>query len=145
MAGLRWKHLSPAERVLWDRFMSKYGHLWSIYEYDVAVGKGRPPQPYWEDWLKELQAKLSKRRIDVVAKRDGEIWIFEIKPQAGLSALGQVLGYKVLYERDFEPKEKIYLAIVTDVLDDDVKYVYECYDVKYYVMPPPLEPPLVAR
>jgi len=141
----KWKHLSPAENVLWSRWMEKYGHLWHDYQYDVYVGKGRPPLPEWPDWLKELQEKLSRRRLDVLAWRDGVLWIFEIKPQAGLSALGQVLGYRELYRRDTGYDGEIKLAIVTDVLWEDIEYVYQKFDIVSFVLPPPLEPPLVAR
>jgi len=80
-----------------------------------------------------------------LAWRDGVLWIFEIKPQAGLSALGQVLGYRELYRRDTGYEGEIKLAIVTDVLWEDIEYVYQKFDIVSFVLPPPLEPPLVAR
>jgi len=75
---------------------------------------------------------LTQKRIDVVAERDGEVWIFEVKPDAGLSAIGQVLSYRVLYKQHFREERPIKLAIVTTRVDDDIREVAKEYGIVVY-------------
>ena len=125
-------HMLPNECKLWERFLQIYGDQFRNYRYDVHVGKGQDPGPKYEPKWRELAIKLTQKRIDVVAERDNEIWIFEVKPDAGLSAIGQVLSYRVLYKQQFKEERPIRLAIVTTRVDDDIREVAKEYGIKVY-------------
>ena len=122
----------PNEEKIWLRFLQIYGDQFQNYRYDVRVGKGQDPGPRYEWKWRQLAIMLTQKRIDVVAERDGEIWIFEVKPDAGLSAIGQVLSYKVLYKQHFKEEREIKLAIVTTRVDDDIREVAKEYGIVVY-------------
>ena len=128
----RFPHLLPNEEKIWERFLQIYGDQFQNYRYDVRVGRGVDPGPKYEWKWRQLAIMLTQKRIDVVAERDGEVWIFEVKPDAGLSAIGQVLSYRVLYKQHFREERPIRLAIVTTRVDDDIREVAEHYGIKVY-------------
>ena len=74
----RFPHLLPNEERIWERFLQIYGDQFQNYRYDVRVGKGQDPGPRYEWKWRQLAIMLTQKRIDVVAERDGEIWIFEV-------------------------------------------------------------------
>ena len=128
----RFPHLLPNEEKIWLRFLQIYGDQFENYRYDVRVGRGVDPGPRYEWKWRKLAIMLTQKRIDVVAERDGEVWIFEVKPDAGLSAIGQVLSYRVLYREQFKEKRPIKLAIVTTRVDDDIREVAKEYGIVVY-------------
>jgi len=128
----RFPHLLPNEEKIWVRFLQIYGDQFKNYRYDVRVGRGVDPGPRYEWKWRKLAIMLTQKRIDVVAERDGEVWIFEVKPDAGLSAIGQVLSYRVLYREQFKERRPIKLAIVTTRVDDDIREVAKEYGIVVY-------------
>lgn len=120
----RFLHLLPAEKALWQKWLSLNSQGWTGYEYDVHVGEGIIVPEEYPEWGKYLSRLLTQKRIDVVAYRMGTPWIFEVKPQAGLSAYGQLLAYRELFMRQFPTATRPELAIVTDFLNPDEDYLY---------------------
>jgi len=131
---LRFKHLMPAEVALWERWLEEYSQLYDKYSYDVHVGTlpelpaDAPPN------IKAMAEAAYLKRIDVVAENPEHICIFEIKPFAGFTALGQLLGYDYLYNRDLKPGKTIKLACVTNFMQQDIKEVMGVYKIKTYIV-----------
>ena len=121
----RYVHLLPAERDLWQSWMDKNEQGWHSYEYDVHVGEGITPLAYEFEWERDLARTLTQKRIDVVAMRQGVLWIFEVKPGAAMSAYGELLAYQQLYRRTFKYEGAIELAIVTDRLGPDDEWLFK--------------------
>lgn len=128
------KHMLPAEVQLWERFLRLHGGKWTRYEYDLHVGEGIPLKPEWPGNIKAMAYEVTAKRIDAVGFMPGEITIFEVKPDAGLAAIGQLVSYRELYLRQFTPPERIRLAVVTDNILPDEVYVYEKQGIEIYLV-----------
>ena len=63
---------------------------------------------------------LSTKRIDVVAFFSDEIVVFEVKRNAGLGAIGQVLSYALLFRQKYNPSLPVRTAILTDKAQPDM-------------------------
>ena len=114
-------HMRDEDRYIWERFITGNPNIFETVDYDVAVGK-RP------DFSTVVTAatggdnvRIYKKKIDVVAFKGNEIFIIELKPRAGSSAFGQVLGYVELYKRDIDPSSKPIAMVITDVLITDAE------------------------
>jgi len=131
----KYKHMSPYEVLLWDAHLAREaGPEWEFF-YDVRVGEGSVLPGVTAPEFVEAGRLLTQKRIDAVGRRPGEIWIYEVKPDAGLSALGQVLAYHDLYQRQFLPREPIRLAVVTDYTNPDERYLFARRGVAVYTYP----------
>ncbi|RKX61377.1 MAG: hypothetical protein DRP29_00590 [Thermodesulfobacteriota bacterium] len=124
----------PQDVRLWERFLAIYGDQFERFEYDVKVGRGIEPPPDLDEPYRSAAVILSKKRIDAVGYKGSEIWIFEVKPDIGLAALGQLLAYRELWIRDRGDKDRLRLAAVTDNIIDDERYVYEKFGIKIYLV-----------
>ena len=118
---LKYPHLGPEDTAIWSRFIEKYPDYYKSVDYDVKVGEGRDYSGLPEDEYSDDLKYLSKKRIDVVAFTDSDIHVIEVKPRAGLSAIGQSLGLADLY-RAIVPADKLVKAVlITDQILPDME------------------------
>ena len=130
----RYPHMGPKECEIWTRFLTKTKMKFIRVDYDVRVGPGFDPGPQYEENIRRMAIALTQLRIDAVAETEKEIWIFEVKPRAGRSALGQLLSYAYWYIRQYSPKKPIRLAVVCEQVDPNMPPVYEERGVEIFVV-----------
>ena len=131
---LKYPHMLPADVILWERFLSRHKEEFDRFEYDVHIGKVKPIYPTSPVNLMKLAEAVSRKRIDVVAWRGEIAFIIEVKPYAGLSALGQLLGYEILYKREYPGAYTLRLGVVTDRLDEDMEVLFDHYNIHIWVV-----------
>lgn len=134
MSKQRYPHLLPQERILWDIFMKKFGHLYDRFEYDVHVGELSPEHQLLSGKDREQVNAIYLRRIDVVGYQPGTITILEVGPHAGIYKFGQIIGYMEMYEEYFAPAEDLKGALVTYLVAPDIKKLLERHGVDVYVL-----------
>lgn len=127
-------HMKPYDVAIWERFIEMWPDEYESCQYDYHVGDPPPFNPLMDDDEDLNQDALYRLKIDVVAHKNGEIDIIEIKPNAGASAIGQVKGYRDLYIRDEQPKEKINMVIITDRLRPNMLYLCQQENVELVVV-----------
>lgn len=110
----KYPHMFPADIEIWERFLERYGQYYKAFAYDVKVGVGRKPLPHWEPEIQRMYLTLTKKRIDAVGFQNEFVDIIEVKPNAGPSAVGQVITYKLLFEREYSTTKEVRAMIVTD-------------------------------
>jgi len=121
----KYPHMLPAENEIWDKFLSQRSPPFIDIQYDVHVGDAPEPPANLPDYLKGMFESVYKHRIDVVAQDPDVIYVIEVKPRAGLSALGQVLAYKHLYERDYQPTKPVEMRIVCERKEMNIDEIAE--------------------
>jgi len=107
-------HMKPHDVHLWEKYIRANPGLYLSCDYDVPVG----PTPAWlDDDLDSVEGKqgiLYRKKIDVVAYTEDYIALIEVKPRAGSSALGQILGYDLLWHQDFPDTPRTVPMIITN-------------------------------
>lgn len=119
----KYPHMLPADVALWERFIDRNPGYFSRVEYDVHVGGGLDIQEWWTDSERQAYSWLAAKRIDVVGHRNNQIYIIEVKPEAGISAIGQVLCYRMLYREKYKPTAALVGCIVTDYITPDERWI----------------------
>lgn len=127
-------HMKPADVALIERFIEKYPGAYDRVAYSFPVGNPPPFNPVVNDETMGSADYLYKRKIDIVAMKGNAIDIIEVKPKAGTSAIGQVLGYRDLFVRDEKPGVRPSCLIVTDDTSIDLEHVAEMQGVKIVVI-----------
>lgn len=127
-------HMAVRDVPLWERFMRLYPDVYESVAYDVPVGSvpdhaQAPVVAGGSD-----MGKLYQRRIDAVGFKGEEIDIIEVKPNATMSAIGQVVGYVHLYMRDEAWSKPPKAVIVTDFADADMIAVAQAQGVTVVIV-----------
>ena len=154
----RYPHMGPKESEIWHKFLATTNLNFIRIEYDVRVGTGFIPEFLWREYKrkKELYEKgiityrefreieaiiesisaLTKLRIDAVGETDKHIWIFEVKPRAGRSALGQLESYYYWYIRQYRPRKPVRLAVVCIEVDPNLVPIFRSRNIEIFKVPP---------
>lgn len=123
--GIRrhYPHMIGEDKLVWERFVKANPDFFQEVDYDVHVGEGMTMPDNWTErdlgWAKQL----TQKRIDVIGFKNETITLVEVKRRVDLATLGQVLGYKFLYERRenlVNKTESIVIAALADVDDRDI-------------------------
>ena len=127
-------HMFPLDIAIWERFLSAYPDLYNGFDYDVKVGSGTEAAEGTPENYVRMQQILSKYRIDAVGYRSQGIDIIEVKPEAGTVAIGQIVAYVSLYQRDLSPTLPLRGVIVTDRELPDMKHLTAQQGIGYYIV-----------
>ncbi len=102
MASL-FRHMSPGDVPLFASFvLTPEGQSYEAWAFDVHVGEGvTAPGLSDNPTIFDIGKYLTQLRIDAVGWKDGQPHIFEVKPEARLSAIGQLVTYCSYYESQF--------------------------------------------
>ena len=135
MARPKYKHMSPYECYLFDYFLREHGAEYDNFNFDIHVGQGMPPPEHLDPKYRALSVLLTQKRIDAVGFRGNQVFIFEVKPNAALSALGQLIAYRDLYTRQFSPPLPPNLAVITDFVGRDEAFYFPKHEIASYAYP----------
>ena len=127
-------HMFPGDVAVWERFLDKYGEIYTGFQYDMMCGVECEQFPRWEEPYRKDAAVLSRLRIDAVGFRSDGIDIIEVKPRAGSQAIGQVITYVDHYVNDYKPNLRVRGVIVTGEEDRNIPPIADKLGIAYIVV-----------
>lgn len=122
--------MKPNDIAIWERFLQEYPNAYDQVFYDIALGAPRPIPKGTEGALVKSWTMLTQKKIDVVGRRGDEVHIIEVKPNAGASALGQVLQYVTLYRNYIDPDSQPVPVLLSDSYETDMPMLAEQMGVR---------------
>ncbi|MBA7554600.1 hypothetical protein ES705_47226 [subsurface metagenome] len=122
-------HMLTEDTDVWTAYLK--APLVPITEvwYDLHVGEPVTPVDAADILGARIAAGISRKRIDVVAKVDRGYWVIEVKPFAGMLAVGQILSYTRLFISEYLPAEEVWPVIICLNADPDLISNYEAYGI----------------
>lgn len=130
----KYAHLGKHEERIWDLYVDEFGLPAGRISYDVRLGGGAPLNHEWPEWMKAMVKALSQKRVDVIAEERFRVTIFEIKRRAGLSCLGQLLGYEALKFKQDGGWKPVKLVAVCEDIEPDMLDTFEFYKVEVVIV-----------
>ena len=127
-------HLRPGELALFWRFFALSPIAGADYSFDFRLGRGGPIDPSWPPAIAAMARALTQRRVDVLARAPGAIWILEIKVRAGPSAVGQLLLYRELYTIEHGSNPLPRLGIIADRNSYDMLALYSTFTIELFLV-----------
>ena len=128
--------LNASSIVLWKSFLNYYETSFDSYEYNVHVGQGITPPAYFSEDEKAQWIRLTQKRVDVVAQRANQTWVFEVQERADLRTLGQLMGYKHLVNAYTVTREVMMLGMICARLGHDMAITLRENGVLVFFFPP---------
>ena len=115
-------HMAPRDRVIWERFLDQYTPRLAGVAYDVALG-GIVIDPAAGDHATRLAWQYTTAlKVDAIALTQDACWVIEVRPEAGVSALGAVLCYVAMARVDTFTSRPLIPVVVTDRTSPDIQY-----------------------
>lgn len=119
---------------VWNRFLDRYGAGWEAFEYDVRVGPASGAAGGADEATRRVFESLTRLRIDAVGYRPGEIWVLEVSPFAGISKVGQAIGYRDLFVAERRPAQPVRAGVVTGVFSPAVGEVLRSQGIEVWIV-----------
>ncbi len=130
----RYPHMKAYEAEIWTAFLKQTELEFLDIKYDLHLGKGVPWLPTEPEYMQRLKLAVTRKRVDVVAITRDDLWIIEVKPRIGLSALGQLLTYFELYQREYTTDLPIMLGAVGYDIEPDILETFELHAVNTFIV-----------
>ena len=96
------QQLLPDELQLARTWLTIHSSDYDSAQTNFLVGNGYDPGETYPAPYRSMVIRVSRRRIDIVATKGSQPTLVELKDQIGLSALGQLIGYRKLFS-DLNP------------------------------------------
>lgn len=129
----KYPHLAKREVVIWDRFVQLYRDFGDRADYDITCGKGVDiPEGTPPNWAANYKY-LSKWKIDAVVYRGNTAYVVEVRPRAGLSAIGETLSKAIMFQKEHPDFQDVEPVLVTDIERPDVRDLCIEHDIAFYV------------
>jgi len=130
----RYPHMSPQEADIFNRFLRTTKLKFLRAAYDIRVGPGHVPEWLVEPAIIKSVKAITQLRIDALLEAPDAFWIFEVKPRAGRSALGQLEAYGYWFMHDYAPMKTIRLACVAREVDTNMVRLFEAHAIEVFVV-----------
>ncbi len=130
----KYEHMLPDERAIWHRFIIPREIQFTRIIYDLHLGEGTIPPPGASEQVKKVVEATSRKRVDAIGETPAEIIIYEVKQRAGMSALGQLLNYRALYLKEYNPRKPVRLAVVCERLEPDILPTFKSYGIEIFIV-----------
>jgi hypothetical protein len=124
------------EIPIWQDWLALHEKEYDRFEYDVRVGESIIPPPDIDANIASMAIDLAKKRIDVVAWKGNSPTIIEIKDFAGLTAIGQLVSYPILFVNEFPDAMPPSILLVAARLLPDVAFILDTYGIPFEVIQP---------
>jgi len=130
----KYPHLIGEDTEVWNRFILKFPDKFDTVDYDVKVGIGADTEPLLDKSEKSYWSELTKKRVDLIAWNKDIPTIIEVKKRASLFTLGQILGYRILYLKEFPEYKYIKTLIVCSTISQDDMDVLSHYGIDFVIV-----------
>lgn len=107
-------HMLKRDAEIWHRFIEQNPGKFLHCIYDLHVGDGAPIEDDTPPRDAYAWKRVTQWRADVAAWDGNALYMIEVKPNAKASAIGQALGYKILYLDNNKTGIKVVPVVLTD-------------------------------
>ena len=127
-------HMAPQDLVLWQRCRTQFLPAVTSWYFDVAVGEGSGLPIYPFDPVAHAYYRLTRKRIDAVGDGPTAWLLLELRPNAGLGALGAIQTYRSLWERDPPDSRPVQAWLITDRAEPDTMRTAVNANIRFLVV-----------
>lgn len=127
-------HMGPEDTKVWQRFVAAFPDKYDTADYDVKVGTAPAFVTRDEAGVGGDIANLYLRKIDVVAFKENHIDVIEVKPKAGFSTVGQILGYMMHWNDEHKGVGVPHAVIVAGECPLDARILADQNGVEVYIV-----------
>lgn len=135
LAVVQFDGMPRPESAVLKLWLQKHGMEFDAIAFNVRMGEGATPHPSLSEATKAQAKLLTQKRADCIVWSGGYPVIIEVKQRIGLGALGQLTGYKHLFERENPGVPSPQMRAIGYYADNDVVRVLTAHGVTIELFP----------
>jgi len=126
--------MSTIDQTIWDRYRLTLPKTTRALYFDVHLGDGADPGAETDPAMLKLWLEATQKRADVVADLGSHWLLIELRDNAMASALGRLGLYAALWKQDPPDSRPLFLALITNREDRDVRTLAQAHGITYEVV-----------
>ncbi|MCL6552928.1 MAG: hypothetical protein K6W08_07390 [Firmicutes bacterium] len=100
-------------------WINRHGPEYDEISFNVRLGEGIDPGSDYADEIRRMARLVTQKRADMVARVGDQVDLVEVKVRIAFPVLGQLIGYRGLWEREHpELRVRRLIAIGRAVVPD---------------------------
>jgi hypothetical protein len=116
--------MNPPESEIVRKWLTAHREGFDRIEFNVRLGDGEQWPDHFDEETRRIGQLQTQKRADVVAWRGDSPTLIEVKPRIGFSALGQLLGYRVLWRKTFPERQLPALVAIGETAVSEAAEVF---------------------
>lgn len=133
---IQYKGMPKPESDITRAWLRLHAHAYDAIDFNVRLGAGQDIQPGIDAATAAQYSKISRKRADIVATAGKVVDIIEVKPAMSFAGVGQLVGYKHLWEENHPSIAVRRLIAVAQIIDPEVKRVLQAQHCAFEVVQP---------
>lgn len=113
-------HMAREDLTLWEQARKNLIKEAINLYFDVGLGGQAQPPPDTTPEMAKMWLYNTQKRIDVLIETKTHWKLIELRPNASSTAIGRILQYKLLWDKEAPDKKPTELIIITNRLDPDL-------------------------
>lgn len=135
LTKMQFPERTQRESALIRDWLLHFVDQFDTYSLSVRVGEGTAPDPTHDAGVQASQVFSTKKRIDILAFKGEQPYIFEVKQRLVPAALGQLLAYSHLWRLENPNAPEPILGAIARTSDDDTNKALSAHGVTVYLVP----------
>ena len=131
----RFDQMAVNESIIARAWLLAHWHELDRVDFNANLGNAIELGPEFDATTKRQAAILSQKRADIIAYHGDEATIVEVKTRLSFSALGQLLGYQLLFELEHPEIKKVNLVAIGHSASIDTAEVLQAHGVHLELFP----------
>lgn len=132
----RFGSLLPREVLVLVAWLKLHEAEYDRWQFDVRIGKGFDPGPGFTEDIRRMAVLNSQKRMDALGWQGQQATIVEVKERASLGAVGQLVGYKALFQQEHPDLPAPLLVLVAMRADADLLPALVAVGIKLELVAP---------
>lgn len=132
---LQYPAMTYVESQIFRSWLELHGRDYDAIEFNLRLGSGVDPGPSYSDSTRRMNVAVTQLRPDVVARLGSDVTLIEVKVRIGLPVIGQLIGYRELWRRQYPEQRVVRLLAIGRSAVADVGPVIQAQGIAIEVFP----------
>src|SRR5215467_5095244 len=132
---LSYPGLMPNECVILSAWLRVHESDYERFDYNTRIGAGVDPGPTWGPDIRRMAVMNSQLRIDAIGWVGNQASLIEVKQDANVTAIGQLLTYDAVWRMDNPSLPPPHLIVVSNTLQPNMGAVTSARGIRPDVVP----------
>lgn len=132
---IAYKGMPKPESDITRAWLRRHAHEYDSVDFNVRLGAGQDIQPGIDAATAAQYSQISRKRADIVATAGHVVDIIEVKPAMSFAGVGQLVGYKHLWEENHLAPVRRLIA-VAQIIDPEVQRVLKAQGCTWEIVQP---------
>jgi len=135
LVQIQYPGMSFVESEVTRAWLNQRGTQYDEITFNVRLGAGVDPGEEYNEETRRMAELVTQKRADIVARAGDQVDVIEVKVRVSFGAMGQLIGYRDLWQRDHPDLPVRHLVAIGRSVVPDAADIIEGQGIKIETYP----------